>query len=86
MIKGGLISEGILSLVPLPKLGAKSCPWAEKLNKLFNEKGGKFKLSAQGQNLAPFFGNGTKVKIPSKIKLPLHCIGREESQKLKNCA
>ena len=29
--KGGLISEGILTLVPLPKKGAKSCPWAENL-------------------------------------------------------
>ena len=38
---------------------------------LFTVKGGKFKLSAHGQDLAPFFGNVTKVKIPSKIKLPL---------------
>ena len=36
--KGGLISEGILPLVPLPKKGAKSLPWAENLNKLFTEK------------------------------------------------
>mgnify|MGYP001393247225 CR=1 FL=1 len=34
-------------------------------------KGGKFKISAQRRNLAPFLGNGTKVKIPSEIKLPL---------------
>ena len=56
-------------MVPLPKKGAKSLPWAENLNKLFN--GGKFKLSVQGRDLAPLFGNGTKVKIPSEIKLPL---------------
>ena len=36
--KGGLISEGILPLVPLPKKGAKLFPWAENLNKLFTEK------------------------------------------------
>jgi hypothetical protein len=40
------------------------------LNKLITEKGRKFELSAQGQDLAPFNGNGTKVKIPSEIKLP----------------
>ena len=34
IIKGGLISEGILALVPLPTKGAKSLPWAENLNNL----------------------------------------------------
>ena len=29
------------------------------------------KFSAQGRDLAPFLGNGTKVKIPSEIKPPL---------------
>ena len=38
---------------------------------MFTVKGGKFKFSPQGRDLAPFFGNGTKVKIPSEIKLPL---------------
>ena len=33
--------------------------------------GGKLKFSDQGSNLAPFVGNGTKIKIPSEIKLPL---------------
>ena len=41
--KGNLISEGILALVPLQKKGAKSCPWAENLNKLLTEKCGEFK-------------------------------------------
>ena len=40
-------------------------PEQKNFNKLFTIKGGKFKLSA----LAPFVGNMTKVKIPSKIKL-----------------
>ena len=29
---------------------------------------GKFKVSGQGRDLAPFVGNGTKVKIPYEIK------------------
>ena len=36
LIKGGLISEGILTLVPLPEKGAKSLPEAENLKKLFD--------------------------------------------------
>ena len=46
--KGGLISEGSLTLVPLPIKGAKSLPWSENLNKLFTVMGGKFKFSTQG--------------------------------------
>ena len=71
--KGGLISEGILTLVSLPKRGAKSGPWAENLNKLFTPKGGKFKLSVQWRDLAPFFW---------QIKLPL--AKRLQKQKGKN--
>ena len=33
--KGGLISEGILTLAPLPTKCAKSRPGVENLNKLF---------------------------------------------------
>jgi hypothetical protein len=69
--KGGLISEVILTLVPLAKRGATSWPWAENLGKFFSVKAGKFKLSAQGQDFVLFVGNETKVKIPSEIKLPL---------------
>ena len=36
LIKGGLISEGILTLVPLSEKGAKSLPEAENLKKLFD--------------------------------------------------
>ena len=39
---------------------------------LFNVMGGKFKFSAQGSDLAHFFGNRTKIKIPSEIKPPLN--------------
>ena len=37
------------------------------MNKLCNVIGRKFKFSGQGSDLAPFVGNGTKVKIPSEI-------------------
>ena len=57
-----------VALVPLPKKGVKLLPWVEKLNNLFTVKGGKFKFSAQENNLAPFVGNGTKVKILSEIR------------------
>ena len=33
--------------------------------------GGKFKISAQGSDLASFIGNGAKIKIPSETKPPL---------------
>ena len=46
-------------------------PLSRKFEYLFSEKGGKFKLSAQGQDLAPFVGDGTRVKILSEIKLHL---------------
>ena len=66
--KSGLISEGILTLVPLPTKSAKLFHWAEDLNKLLTVMGEKFKFSAQGSDLAPFVANGTKYKIPSEIK------------------
>ena len=66
--KCGLTSEGILILVPLPTKGAKSLlrrkfefP-SKTVNNLL------FKFSAQESNLAPFVGDGNKVKIPSEIK------------------
>ena len=39
--------------------------------KLFTVMGGKFKCSDQASDLAPFFGNGNKLKIPFNIKPPL---------------
>ena len=68
---GNLISEGILTLVPLPNNGAKSLPWTESLNFPPFTVNNYFKLSVQGSDLAPFLGNGTKVKAPSEIKPPL---------------
>ena len=62
--KGGLISEDILTLVPLPKK-VSNHTLEQILNKLFTEKSRKFEFSAQGRGFAPFVGNGTKVKMPS---------------------
>ena len=70
--KGGYISEGILILVPLPRKGAKSCHWADNLNFPPITVNNLFKFSTQGSDLAPFIGNGTKVKIPYEIKPPLN--------------
>ena len=58
-VKFGLISEGILTLV--------HCI----MTIFFTFMGGKFKLSAQESDLAPFVGNWTKLKMPSEIKLHL---------------
>ena len=38
MGKGGLLSESISNLVPLPKKGAKRLPCAESVKKLFTVK------------------------------------------------
>ena len=40
------------------------------MNNLLTVKGGKFKFSAQENDLAPFVGNGTKVKVPPEINPP----------------
>ena len=71
VIKGSLISEGNLNLVPLPIKNAKLLPWAEKLNFPPIALNKLSKLSAQGSDLALFIGDRTKVKIPSEIKPPL---------------
>ena len=69
--KGGLISEGILTLVPLPAKSAKSLYWAENLNFPPLTVNSLFKFSALESNLAHIVGNGTEVKLFSEIKPPL---------------
>ena len=46
-------------------------PWAEGLNLPPITVNNFFICSVQGSNLAPFIGNGTKVKIPLEINSPL---------------
>ena len=67
---GFLILEGILTLVPLPKKGAKSLSCAENLNFPPMTVDSLDKFSAQESDMA-IVGNGTKVKIPSEIKPPI---------------
>ena len=47
-IKGSLISEDVLTLVPLPEKIAKFRPWAESLNFMSFTVNNLFKFSAQG--------------------------------------
>ena len=72
LTKGGLISEVILTLVPLPTKGVKSLFLTENLNVLPITVNNLFKFSARKSDLAPFVGNGTKVKTSSEIKPPLY--------------
>ena len=67
--KGGLIPEDISTMVSSTTKSAKSLK--ENLNKVFTVIGEKLKFPAQESDLAPFVGNGTKVKIPYEIKPPL---------------
>ena len=67
LTKGGLISEGILTLVPLPTKSVKS------LSRKF-----KFRVPIQAYSnfllrrvICHLLCNGTKVKITSEIKPPL---------------
>ena len=60
--KGSLISEGILTLVTLPKKGAKSWPWAGSLNFPLFTVNKLFKFSVQGRDLAPFLAMWQKAK------------------------
>ena len=48
-IKDDLISEGILTLTPLPIKGAKSLPRVENFKKLFSALGEKFKFFCSGE-------------------------------------
>ena len=64
--KGGLILEGILTLVPLPTKSAESVSCTENLNFPPLTVDSLFNFSAQVSDLAPFF----LVKIASEIKPP----------------
>ena len=61
IIKGGFISESILTLVTLPTKGAKSCPWAKNSNFLAFSLNNLFKFSAQVWDLAHFVGQSQNI-------------------------
>ena len=57
--------------MPLPTKDAKLHPWAEGLNFSTIKINELLKFTPQGNDLALFIGNETKVKIPAEIKPPL---------------
>ena len=75
--KGGLISEGIFTLGPFPKRGAKSRPCAEILYNLLTVKGGNSNLiRAQSKN------KNIKVGLssdPNFVKIKVYSSWYEES-------
>ena len=53
--KGGFISEDAGGFLHCQNKYSKSLSWAENLNKLFTDLGGKFKYSAQDSDLEYIF-------------------------------
>ena len=68
--KGTLILEGILTLVPLPTKSAPNSPMSRKFEfpTIYSKQ--LIQTFCSGEKFGTFFGNGTKVKIPSQIKPP----------------
>ena len=75
-VKDGLISEGILTLVPLPEKCAKSRPLRSKFKYVVYCKGREIQSFCSGANLASFVGNVIKVKLSSEVKPPLDPLSR----------
>ena len=50
---------------------SKSLSWAENLNKLFTDLGGKFKFSAQDSDLEYLFWRSKNPPVSSDLKPPL---------------
>ena len=70
LFKGSLISEGNLTLVPLPIERCQITPLIRKFEYVVYCLGAENSNSLLS-NLAPFLGNGTKIKIPSDMQPPL---------------
>ena len=64
LAKGGLISEGILTLVPLPTKWSKLLSSAENLNKLFIIKGKNSNFLLRGGIWHLLLAMGPKSKYP----------------------
>ena len=70
VLGGGGIPEGTLDLIPLPAKNAKSLPMSRKFEFPAHNSKQINQFFDQGSDLAPFIGNGTKVKILSEIRPP----------------
>ena len=69
--KGGFKSEETGGFLPLQNKYSKSLSWAENLNKLFTDLGGKFKFSAQYSDLEYLFWRSKNPPVSSDLKPPL---------------
>ena len=70
-LKGGLISEGVLTLVPMPKKGAKSLMPSKKFEKVVYCKRWKIKTFCSGDKFVTFSWQWEQSKNTPEILLPL---------------
>ena len=59
---------------------SKSLSWAENLNKLFTDLGGKFKFSAQDSDLEYLFWRSKNPTVSSELKIPLAQMAPQSGQ------
>ena len=71
MLKVGFKSEDTAGFLLLQNRYSKSLSWAENLNELFTDLGGKFKFSAQDRNLEYIFWKSKNIPVSSEIIPPL---------------
>ena len=69
--EGGFKSEDTGEFLLLQNEYSKSLSWAENLNKLFIDLGGKFKFSAQDSELEYLFWQCENPPVSSDLKPPL---------------
>ena len=72
--KGGFKSEGTGEFLLLQNKYPKSLSWADNLNKLFTDLGGKFKFSAQDSDLEYLFWRSKNPPVSSDLKPPLEIV------------
>ena len=77
-LKGGFKSEDTRVFLYLQNKYSNSLSWAENLNKLFTDLGGKFKFSAQDSDLEYLSWRSKNPPDSSDLKppLPLTCLKR----------
>ena len=70
-VKGGFMSEDTEGFLSCQNEYSKSLSWAENLNKLFTILGGKFKFSAQDNDLEHSFWQCKNPPASLKLKVIL---------------
>ena len=71
IFKGGFKSEDTGGFLLLQNKYYKSLAWAENLNKLFTDLGGKFNFFAQDSDLEYLFWRTKTPPVSSDLKPPL---------------